>query len=41
MEDRKERIRLGNGARESMEPYLPEKVWEKWEVLLNQIVENG
>lgn len=41
MEDRKERIRLGNGARESMEQYLPEKVWEKWEVLLNQTVENG
>lgn len=41
MEDREERIRLGRGARESMIPYLPDKVWDRWEAVLDRAVKSG
>ncbi|MCM1129607.1 MAG: glycosyltransferase [Alistipes senegalensis] len=34
MEDQEFRMRLGNQARQDMEAYQPERIWDAWEVLL-------
>ena len=37
MEDRTLRIRMGQAARESMNQYAPEAIWDAWERLLEEI----
>lgn len=41
MADMDLRVRLGAEAREAMRNYAPEKIWEAWEVLLEDAVEKG
>ena len=38
MSDRDLRIRMGTAAKIAMEQYAPEKIWDKWEELINEVV---
>ncbi len=38
MDDRGRRIKIGEAARAAMEKFSPEIVWDKWEQLLNEVI---
>lgn len=38
MEDAELRKKIGQNARESMKQFEPEKIWDKWEELINEVV---
>lgn len=41
MQDKEKRIRLGQRARESMQAYAPEKIWDMWETLIHKYAAEG
>lgn len=40
MSDRDLRVRMGKAAKEEMAEFAPEKIWDKWEELMNSVVKN-
>lgn len=41
MSDADLRQKLGGNARESMRAFAPEKIWDEWEILINNVVSNN
>lgn len=41
MSDKQLRITMGKSAHEMMKEYAPEKVWDKWEMLMRKVIEDG
>ena len=41
MSDADFRRKLGGNARESMRAFAPEKIWDKWEALINNVIRTG
>lgn len=39
--DKALRVEMGNAAKKDMEQYAPEKIWDKWENLLNNLIVFG
>ena len=40
MRDKDLRVRMGKAAKEEMAEFAPEKIWDKWEELMNNVVRN-
>ena len=38
MSDAELRKKMGQNARESMKQFAPEKIWDQWEALINEVV---
>lgn len=38
MGDKKLRVRMGKSAKETMAQYAPEKIWDQWEKLMNEVI---
>lgn len=40
MGDKELRIKMGKAAKKEMEEYAPEKIWDKWEALIEEVYKN-
>ncbi len=38
IDDKTLRVKMGNAAKKDMEQYAPEKIWDKWELLINKLI---
>lgn len=38
MEDQELRKRMGRAAHESMKEFAPEKIWDQWEALMQDVI---
>lgn len=38
MNDRELRVKMGKAAKKEMEEYAPEKIWDKWEALIEEVI---
>lgn len=41
MNNKKLRIEMGAAAKSDMAEYAPQKIWDKWEMLLKEYNKNG